>query len=214
MNDAQDAAMSDGESVWTYIDRKERLFWEHLREALGGEIAAEADLTELKNRAWEGRNNPKYYAARGKKHGYLDGLRANVERMMNDIPEEDRPKAWEQAMVDVYGVDATARKIIPQIVSENGRIRDIASYHAAGDDLFNFLGTDRLAYRRLLEEYIALKDVALLIVNDQCSIAIGKLIVDERIDMAEVRYENEQLRERVEHIEHALGIGGSEEDHG
>ena len=214
MNDAQDAAMSDGESVWTYADRKERLFWERLRKALGRVIAADEDLSELEYHArYENYSVEEYREARGEAREYLDSLREDVERMMNDIAEEDRPKAWEQAMVDFYGVDAVARKIIPQLVSEHGRIRDLASYHAAQHDLFDYLfdftGTDW----RVLDEYMALEEVALLIVNDQCSIAIGKLIVDERIDMAEMRYENEPLRERVEKIERTLGIGESEENH-
>ena len=208
MNDAQDAAMSDGESVWTYAERKERVFWERLRETLGGVIATEENLSELEYHAREEKySTAKYYAERGKVRGYLDGLREDVERMMNDVPEEDRPKAREQAMVDFYGVDAVAGKIIPQITSEHGRIRDLASYHAAQHDLFDFTGTDW----RVLDEYMALEEVALLIVNDQCSIAIGKMIVEERIGMAEMRYENEQLRERVENIERTLGIGESEE---
>ena len=200
--------MSDGESVWTYADRKERVFWERLREALGGVIAADADLSELQYRAWEEKYSAeRYREEHGEAREYLDGLREGVERMMNDIPEEDRPKAWEQAMVDFYGIDAVAEKIIPQIVSDNGRIKDVASYHAAQIDLFD---SDWNPDRRVLEEYMALEDVALLIVNDQCNIALGKLIVEERIDMAEIRYENEQLRERVENIERALGIGESE----
>lgn len=211
MNDAQDAAMSDGESVWSYAERKERVFWERLRESLGRVIAAEEDLSELEYHAREEKYSvAKYYAARGKRRGYLDGLRDDVARMMNDVPEEDRPKAREQAMVDFYGVDAVAGKIIPQIMSEHGRIRDLASYHTAQHDLFDYLfdftGTDW----RVLDEYMALEEVALLIVNDQCSIAIGKVIVEERIGMAEMRYENEQLRERVENIERTLGIGAKE----